>query len=134
MIKLTEQEMQRALRRNLEPNQAQIADALRQICRLDEQQWPPERLLAHTRRGLDRAIGWNLTTGQDIMSFLALRHQFGERFDEFPAVRKFLSRTDLPVDNRIPLMMLELPLAIWDVVRRRTPAGPSPSTHQERGA
>jgi len=72
-------------------------------------------------------VGWGLSTPDDVIGFLALRHQFGERFDEFPAVRKFLSRTDLPPEGRIQLMMLELPMGIWDVVRRRTPAGESSS-------
>ncbi len=100
---------------------------MRQTCHLSEQDWPHDRLLAHTRRGLDRAVGWGLSTPDDVIGFLALRHQFGERFDEFPAVRKFLARTDLPPDGRIQLMMLELPMGIWDVVRRRTPAGESSS-------
>ena len=53
-----------------------------------------------------------------VIGFLVLRHQFGERFDEFPAVRKFLSRSDLPPDNRIQLMMLTLPLGIWEMWSR----------------
>ena len=115
-------------RARLVPREPAIADHVRQVWKLDEQSWPQDKLLAHTQRGLDRAVGWNLTTQQDILGFLVLRHQFGERFDEFPAVRKFLSRTDLPPVKRIQQMMLTLPLAIWDVVARRTPPGPSTST------
>ena len=125
MLKLDQLEMQRTLRLNLVQSEPQIADIVRQSCDLDEAAWPQDQLLAHTRRGLDQAIGWNLTTQEDVIGFLVLRHQFGERFDEFPAVRKFLSRSDLPPDNRIQLMMLTLPLGIWDVVKRRTPPGQS---------
>lgn len=123
MLKLDQLEMQRTLRLNLVQSEQAIADIVRQSCNLDEAEWPQDKLLAHTRRGLDQAIGWNLTTQEDVIGFLVLRQQFGERFDEFPAVRKFLSRSDLPPDNRIQLMMLTLPLGIWDVVRRRTPQG-----------
>ncbi len=127
MMEISALEKLRALRRNLVPGEERIAQIVRQACQLSEHDWPPARLLAHTRRGLDRAVGWGLSTQQDMIGFLALRHQFGERFDEFPAVRRFLSRSDLPPDGRIPLMMLEHPMAIWDVVRRRTPAGESTS-------
>jgi len=125
MLKFDNLEMQRTLRLNLVQSEPHIAEVMRKAFNLQEPEWPSDRLLPHIQRGLDSAIGWNLTTQQDIMDFLALRHLFGERFDEFPAVRKFLSRTDLPVSNRIRLMMAQLPLAIWDVVQRRTPAGPS---------
>lgn len=127
MMEISTLEMQRTLRRNLVPSEEGIAAIVRQTCHLSEQDWPHDRLLAHTRRGLDRAVGWGLSTPDDVIGFLALRHQFGERFDEFPAVRKFLARTDLPPDGCIQLMMLELPMGIWDVVRRRTPAGESSS-------
>ena len=123
MLKLDQLEMQRALRLNLVQSEDAIADIVRQSCSLNEAEWPQDKLLAHTQRGLDQAIGWNLTTQEDVIGFLVLRQQFGERFDEFPAVRKFLARNDLPPDNRIQLMMLTLPLGIWDVVRRRTPQG-----------
>jgi hypothetical protein len=125
MLKVDDLESRKILRANLVPGEAQLADAMRKIGHLSEQDWPADKLLEHTRRGLDSAIGHGLTTLQDIMGFLTLRHKFGERFDEFPAVRKFLARADLPAGNRIQLMMLTLPLAIWDVVKRRTPSGPS---------
>ena len=128
MLKLDQLEMQRTLRLNLVQSEPQIADIVRQSCDLDEAAWPQDQLLAHTRRGLDQAIGWNLTTQEDVIGFLVLRHQFCERFDEFPAVCKFLSRSDLPPDNRIQLMMLTLPLGTWDVVKRRTPKGLSAPT------
>ncbi|MDR2990728.1 MAG: hypothetical protein LBU72_02115 [Burkholderiaceae bacterium] len=125
MLKLSAFETRRILRANLAPSEPQLADMVRQIRHLNEQDWPPDKLLEHTRRGLDSAIGHDLSTLQDIMGFLTLRHVFGERFDEFPAVRKFLVRADLPTGNRIQLMMLTLPPLIWDVVQRRTPPGPS---------
>jgi len=127
MLKIDAFETRRILRANVAPSEPKIADLMRKTCNLSEQDWPQDKLLEHTRRGLDRAIDQDLTTQQDVMDFLVLRHVFGERFDEFPAVRKFLARTDLPPDNRILLMMLTLPLAIWNVVKRRTPPGPSPS-------
>jgi hypothetical protein len=125
MLKIDAFQTRKILRANIVHSEPQITDAVRQICNLDEQDWPPDKLLEHTRRGLDSAIGHDLSTLQDIMGFLTLRHVFGERFDEFPAVRKFLARKDLPTGNRIQLMMLTLPPMIWDVVKRRTPPGPS---------
>ena len=121
MLKLDQLEMQRTLRLNLKQSEGAIADIVRQACDLDEATWPQDKLLAHTQRGLDQAIRWNLTTQEDIVGFLVLRHQFGERFDEFPAVRKFLGRSDLPTTRRVQHMMLALPIGIWSVVQRRTP-------------
>lgn len=117
--------MRKALRLRIVPSEPAIVAHVRQVCDLDEAAWPQAQLLAHTQRGLDRAVAQGLRTQEDVLAFVVLRHQFGERFDEFPAVRKFLARTDLPPDNRVQRMMLEFPLAIWDVVRRRTPPGPS---------
>jgi hypothetical protein len=125
MLKFNASQMRTMLRTNLVQSESKLADMVRQICFLGEQEWPADKLLEHTRRGLDHAIGNDLSTQEDIVGFLVLRHQFGERFDEFPAVRKFFARADLPPDNRIQLLMLTLPLAIWDVVKRRTPPGPS---------
>jgi hypothetical protein len=125
MLKLDAYEMRRILRLSLARDELQLAELMRKIFNLGLDEWPQDKLLEHTRRGLDRAIAHNLTVGQDITRFLVMRHQFGERFDEFPAVRKFLARKDLPVDDRIEMMMLTLPPLIWDVVKRRTPPGPS---------
>lgn len=121
----TDKEAQRILRERIVESEPAIIAHLRQVCGLDPAAWPDAVLLAHTQRGLDRAIFQGLSTQQDVLGFLALRHTFGERFDEFPAVRDFLARTDLPPDNRVQRMMLELPMGIWDVVKRRTPPGPS---------
>ena len=121
----TDAENRRIVRERVRASEQAIMQHLRQVCDLALQEWPDDRLLPHTQRGLDRAIAQGLTTQQDVLNFLCMRHQFGERFDEFPAVRQFLARRDLPPDQRIPLMMMELPLGIWDVVKRRTPAGPS---------
>jgi len=125
MLKLDAYEMRRILRLSLARNELQLAELMRKVFNLDLEQWPEEKLLTHTRRGMDHAIAHNLTTMQDITQFLVMRHRFGERFDEFPAVRQFLARTDLPTEGRIELMMLTLPPAIWAVVQRRTPSGPS---------
>lgn len=124
-MELSNDEIRRMLRKNLVQSEGEIAQHLREVCHLTQEDWPDTRLLAHTQRGLDRAISQGLTTQQDVLAFLALRHQYGERFDEFPAVRNFLARTDLAVGNRIPQMFLELPLALWDVVGRRTQVGES---------
>ncbi len=124
-MELSNDEIRRMLRQNLVPSEGEIAQHLREVCQLTQDEWPDARLLSHTQRGLDRAIAQGLTTQQDVLAFLALRHQYGERFDEFPAVRNFLARTDLAVGNRIAQMFLEQPLALWDVVRRRTQPGPS---------
>ena len=125
MLKLDADEMRRILRLNFTRDEQPITELMRTTMELDLQQWPQDKLLEHTRRGLDRAIAHNLSTQRDVMRFLVMRHQYGERFDEFPAVRKFLQRKDLPVDDRIEMMMLTLPMLIWDVVKRRTPPGPS---------
>ena len=125
VVKYDAQESMQMLRKNLAQHEAATMEHLRQVCGLTEAEWPHERLQAHTRRGLDWAVHWRLHTDQDILSFLILRHEFGERFDEFPSVRKALKGDELPQDNRIAGMMMLLPMAIWDVVKRRTPAGPS---------
>ena len=122
---LTSVEQRRILRQRLVASEPAIMAMVRQTALLDPAEWPDERLLPHTQRGLDRAIAQGLRTQEDVIAFLSMRHQFGERFDEFPAVRDFLARDDLPPDQRIPRMMMSLPLAIWDVVRRRTAPGPS---------
>ncbi|AVS76848.1 hypothetical protein C8246_12690 [Paracidovorax avenae] len=124
-MQLDESEMRRVLRRRLAVSESAIAQHMRDVWGLSLDRWPQDVLLAHTRRGLDRAVAQGLRTQQDVLAFLVMRHQFGERFDEFPAVRDFLARPGLPPDNRIASMMLALPMAIWDVVRRRTPPGPS---------
>ena len=117
--------MRRILRLGLVRDEAQLAELMRKVFKLSLDEWPQDKLLAHTQRGLDRAIAHDLTDGQDITRFLVLRHQYGERFDEFPAVRKFLARKDLPSDGRIEMMLLTLSPLIWSVVKRRTPPGPS---------
>jgi len=43
-----------------------------------------------------------------------------------PAVRQYLARTDLPSDQRMQRMMLELPFDVWQQVGQSTPPGPSP--------
>lgn len=124
-MQLSDGDMRRVLRQRLVSSESAIMAHVKAVCRLDDAAWPPDTLLAHTRRGLDRAVAQGLQTQEDVLAFLVLRHQFGERFDEFPAVRQFLARTDLPPDHRIARMMQALPLALWDVVQRRTPPGPS---------
>jgi hypothetical protein len=124
----TEHLARRLLRANLAPREADIAQALRDMLKLDPNEWPEASLLAHTQRGLDQAIFHGMQTDQDILAFLTFRHLYGERFTEFPAVKRFLARTDLPAAPRMQYMMLELPMAIWHVVQRRTPAGPSTET------
>jgi len=126
-MNLQPDEIRRQQREALRQHETALMQALRQSANLDAAQWPDTVLLPHTQRGLDRAVVHGLSTQPDILSFLTFRHLFGERFDEFPAVRDFLARQDLPTANRVQLMMLELPFAIWDIVKRRTPAGPSPS-------
>jgi len=125
MLKFDASQMRIMLRTNLVQSEPQIVDHVRVVCSLSIEEWSQDKLLEHTRRGLDRAIAHGLSTQQDVLGFLVLRHLFGERFDEFPAVRKFLARTDLPPDNRILLLMMAHPRAIWDVVKRRTQPGPS---------
>lgn len=121
MIQINDEESRRMTRATLAQAETRIMEVVRQANSLDPVRWPPAKLQAHTRRGLDRAVAHNLTAIQDVIEFLTLRHAFGERFDEFPAVKKFLSRNDLPPTRRIQQMMLELPAAIWAVVLRRTP-------------
>lgn len=123
---LSNTELRRQQRAALQAHEAMLADAVREVAQLGRRDWPANALLEHTRRGLDRAVLHGLDTQPDLLSFLAFRHLFGERFDEFPAVRRHLARTDLPSGHRMQHMMLTLPLGIWDVVRRRTPPGPSP--------
>ncbi len=122
---LTPKELRHQLRLSLAEKELELMKAVREVANLNPQDWPDGKLLPHTRRGLDRAVFNRLTTQPDILNFLSFRHLFGERFDEFPAVRKFLDRNDLPASQRMQLMMLELPMAIWDVVIRRTPPGHS---------
>lgn len=126
-MSLTPKELRRQQRQSLAEHEVALMDAIRQVAMLAPDEWPDSKLLAHTRRGLDRAVLHGLDTQPDILNFLSFRHLYGERFDEFPAVRQYLQRTDLPASNRMQHMMLELPFGIWDVVRRRTPPGPSPS-------
>ena len=121
MIQINDDESRRMSRATLAQAESQIVEVVRQANDLDPTNWPFEKLQAHTRRGLDQAVVHRLTAIQDVIEFLTLRHQFGERFDEFPAVRKFLARNDLPPTRRIQQMMLELPTAIWAVVVRRAP-------------
>ena len=121
MIQINDEESRRMTRATLAQAEPQIIDVVRQANDLDTVLWPPEKLQAHTRRGFDQAVSHQLTAIQDVIEFLTLRHQFGEHFDEFPAVKKFLARDDLPPTRRIQHMMLTLPAAIWAVVLRRTP-------------
>lgn len=115
---LGDQEQQRMVRAMLEEDLDEIIQMVRRACALSQAEWPDARLRAQTRFGLDRAVAHDLIGAPDVMHFLILRHTIAERFDEFPAVKKFLARTDLPPTGKIELMMLELPLGIWEVVQR----------------
>ena len=119
-------EQRRQQRAALQEHEVALATAVRGAANLNPRDWPDEALLAHTRRGLDRAVLHGLDTQPDILGFLTFRHLFGERFDEVPAVRQYLARTDLPSDQRMQRMMLELPFDIWQQVGQSTPPGPSP--------
>ena len=119
-------EQRRQQRAALQAQEVSLAQAVREAAHLSPDDWPDEVLLAHTRRGLDRAVLHGLDTQPDILGFLSFRHLFGERFDEVPAVRQYLARTDLPGDQRMQRMMLELPFDAWQQVGQSTPPGPSP--------
>jgi hypothetical protein len=56
MMEISALETLRTRRRNLVPAEEQIAAIVRQTCHLDEDECPQDRLLAHTRRGLDRQL------------------------------------------------------------------------------
>lgn len=118
---LSAQQQHAMLRHRLQENAPTIAAALRESCQLPADAWPDDRLIAHTRAGIDRALERGLTGGLDVVGFLSLRHSVSDRFDEFPAVRHFFERTDLAPDNRMFQLFTALPLAIWSLIRRRLP-------------
>jgi len=74
-------ELRRQQRAALQAQEVTLAQAVREAAYLNPEDWPDDALLAHTRRGLDRAVLHGLDTQPDILGFLSFRHLLGERFD-----------------------------------------------------
>lgn len=136
-MQLETAQLQDMFRQRLLANLPALNDALRQACHLPLDVWPEDRLQAHTREGIELALKHGMSSGEDVMGWLSLRHSVSERFHEFPAVRDHLARTDLPPANRMHHMFQALPLGIWSIIRRRLPnpwyapsqAGPDDPEH-----
>ena len=97
-----------------------ITAIVRKACGLDTKAWPDDRLTRYCRDGIEPALKYRMATLEDVVGFLMLRHLISPNFDQLPAIRRELQRTDLPVNGRIEALFLHLPLAVWDIARRRT--------------
>lgn len=97
-----------------------ISGIVRKACGLDAKSWPDDRLIPHSKEGIERAIKYGMACLEDVVGFLMLLHLIGQNFDQLPAIRQELKRTDLPSVGRIEALFLHLPLAVWDIAKRRT--------------
>lgn len=98
----------------------EILPVVRRVFDLDAQQWPDHKLRGPTIEKIDTALSLGLTSFTDIIAFMVLLRTVSPRFYEFPKVKQFLARKDLPLNGRVERMLLELHPGTWDVVARRT--------------
>jgi hypothetical protein len=103
--------------------QAELMPVVRQACKLPESQLDDAACAAWMQAGIDLAVANGMACMEDVVGFMAMLRSVGPRFHEFPAVRKYLARPDLPATGRILGLFEALPLALWAVVQRRSSGG-----------
>lgn len=116
-------EMFRFRLRELRPD---LLPIVRRACALDDDSLNEQKLGAWIDSATDAALACGMRSVGDVVAFMTLLRTVGPRFHEFPAVRQFFQRTDLPADGRIARLFAEVPLALWAVVQRHAGA---PANH-----
>jgi hypothetical protein len=111
---------QEIFRLQLRELRVELIPIIRASCKLPEGSITDERLVEWMTAQIDIAVDRGMQSVRDVVAFLVLLRSVGPRFYEFPAVKKFLTRSDLPVDGKIERMFLDLPVAIWAVVQRHS--------------
>jgi hypothetical protein len=102
--------------------QPQLLPVVRKACRVPEAM-PEETLRQWVETSSQIAIQRGMRSVNDVVAFLVLLRQMGPQFYEFPAIKKALASPDAPADGKVEWLFLQLPLAIWAVVQRRSGKG-----------
>ncbi len=102
----------------------ELLPVVRQACRIAPQQATDAQVFEWMDLAIDVALDNGMRCVSDVVAFLSLLRSVGPRFHEFPAVRQYFARADLPAEGRVLGLFEALPLAIWAVVQRHSGGAP----------